>query len=197
MRGFRPAATLALGVLCAQVAAASIFEQSYIYPERAGQSKVRWRNYDWQYTDFLTEEDGQGGVRLYYYDREKDAAELAGAAITEEYKHLKQTFGIVPDIRMPYILYASHLEFEEQNLFDISEAILGVTSPQDLTLSLPVLGRAPAVRRGLAPRNGPPVPDPEALPGSAPAPDAAESHRAHPPVVHRGRRRVFRPSRPA
>src|SRR5262245_44173147 len=80
MRSIRRAATIALGLLLAQVAAASIFEQSYIYPERAGQNKVRWRNYDWQFVDFLTEPDGQGGVRLYYYDREKEAAELAGAA---------------------------------------------------------------------------------------------------------------------
>jgi hypothetical protein len=140
MRTIRRAAAVALGLFLAQAAAASIFEQSYIYPERAGKNKVRWRNYDWQYVDLLTEEDGQGGVRLYYYDREKEAAELAAAAITEEYKHLKQTFGIVPDIRMPYVLYASHLEFEEQNLFDISESILGVTSTQDLTLSLPYWG---------------------------------------------------------
>jgi hypothetical protein len=143
MKVARPASravTVILGVLLAQLASASIFEQSYIYPERAGKNKVRWRNFDWKYVDFLVEQDGQGGVRLYYYDREREAAELAAASITQEYQHLKNTFGIIPDIKMPYILFASHLEFEEQNLFNISESILGVTSPQDLTLSLPYWG---------------------------------------------------------
>ncbi len=121
-------------------ATASIFEQSYITPQRAGKSKVRWRTFDWKYVDFLAEENGSGGVRLFYYDRVQQAAEIAAAAITEEYRKFKRRFDITPDIRMPYILYATHLEFEEQNLFRVSETVLGVTSPADLTLSLPYSG---------------------------------------------------------
>src|SRR5690606_27533455 len=49
-------------------------------------------------------------------------------------------FEYVPERVIPYILYATQFEFQATNAFSISEGVLGVMSPAELTLSLPFFG---------------------------------------------------------
>src|SRR5690606_21651783 len=65
------------------------------------------------------------------------AAEIAAAIIREQYLRLSRAFEYLPERVVPYILYATHFEFQATNAFPISEGVLGVMSPADLTLSLP------------------------------------------------------------
>lgn len=110
-------------------------QQNIVLPQTAGQNQVRWDDFDWEYVDLLKGEDMGAGIRLYYYRNEKMIAERATAAIIEEYKWLVGEFDYKPQQKFPYILYNSHGELEQTNLFQIGEGTLGVTSPEDLKLT--------------------------------------------------------------
>ena len=113
-------------------------EEVYIVPRRPGQNRVRW--YGFQFREVLLPQLPGAGVRLFYYDTETRAAEVAAGVIREQYLRLAKAFDYLPAREIPYILYATHHEFQATNMFPISEGVLGVTSPADLTLSLPFFG---------------------------------------------------------
>jgi hypothetical protein len=81
-----------------------------------------------------------GGVRFYFYEREREVAERATPLIEEAYRYLVDEFRYVPTETFPYILYNSYQEFLQTNVFLVQEGTLGVTSTEDLKLSLPYLG---------------------------------------------------------
>jgi hypothetical protein len=81
-----------------------------------------------------------GGVRFYFYERERQVAERATPMIEEAYRYLVEKFKYVPTETFPYILYNSYQEFLQTNVFFVQEGTLGVTSTEDLKLSLPYLG---------------------------------------------------------
>jgi hypothetical protein len=81
-----------------------------------------------------------GGVRFYFYERERQVAERAAPLIEDAYRYLVEQFHYVPTETFPYILYNSYQEFLQTNVFAVSEGTLGVTSTEDLKLSLPYLG---------------------------------------------------------
>lgn len=81
-----------------------------------------------------------GGVRFYFYERERTVAERATPLIEEAYRYLVEQFQYVPTKTFPYILYNSYQEFLQTNVFFVQEGTLGVTSTEDLKLSLPYLG---------------------------------------------------------
>jgi WD40-like Beta Propeller Repeat len=81
-----------------------------------------------------------GGVRLFFYEREREVAERAAALIVHSYVYLVGQFNYVPTETFPYILYSSYQEFLQTNLFPLQEGTLGVTSPVDLKLTLPYFG---------------------------------------------------------
>lgn len=82
-----------------------------------------------------------GGVRLFFYEGEREAAEHAAASIEQSYRYLVQKFRYIPERTFPYILYNSYQEFLQTNLFPVQEGILGVTSTRgDLRLTLPYFG---------------------------------------------------------
>jgi hypothetical protein len=114
-------------------------EQSLVVPERAGKNNVRYLGYDWYHYDFL-DDHGVGGVRLYYYPREAEIAQVAAALVREQYELLARKFNYRPTTRVPYILYSSHREFENTNVFSVNQYVLGVTSPLDLRMALPYWG---------------------------------------------------------
>lgn len=81
-----------------------------------------------------------GGVRFYFYERERTVAEMATPIIEGTYRELVDRFHYVPTQTFPYILYSSYREFLESHLFPLSEGTLGITSTEDLKLTLPYLG---------------------------------------------------------
>ncbi len=115
-------------------------DQVYVLPERPGQNQVAWYDFDWHYLDVPSPSGGRGGIRLYYYGRERTVAELALPVIRNAYLRLVDEFHYTPTQRIPYILYASQREFQATNVFQVTESVLGVTSPQDLKMSLPYFG---------------------------------------------------------
>ncbi len=124
-----------------EAANASLFQETYVYPKKAGQRKVQWRLFDWNYIDYPEDEEEKGGIRFYYYDSESEVVKPAVMALYEIYDEFKDLFNVVPLRFVPFFLYSSHLEFEQTNIFRISEGVLGVTSPSNLKLSLPYYGQ--------------------------------------------------------
>ncbi len=112
--------------------------QVLVSPARPGRNNVRFLEFDWRRYDLET--PGGGGVRLYFYRREAQAARRAAADVREQYERLSDWFAHRPSKPVPYILYASHREFEGTNVFFVNESILGVTSPADLRMALPWWG---------------------------------------------------------
>jgi hypothetical protein len=81
-----------------------------------------------------------GGVRLYFYERERTIAERAAASIETSYRYLAEQFAYAPRKTFAYFLYSSYIEFLQTELFPIQEGVLGVTSPESLDLTLPYFG---------------------------------------------------------
>lgn len=81
-----------------------------------------------------------GGIRLYFYERERDIAERAAVSIEASYQYLAGEFAYAPRKTFAYFLYSSYIEFLQTQLFPIQEGVLGVTSPQSLELTLPYFG---------------------------------------------------------
>jgi hypothetical protein len=82
-----------------------------------------------------------GGVRFFFYENEREVAELAAPQLENAYRYLVDRFRYVPTKTFPYILYSSYQEFLQTNITAVSEGTLGVTSTQgNLELTLPYMG---------------------------------------------------------
>ena len=114
-------------------------QEAYVIPQRPGKNLVRYFDYHWRDFDYL-DDDGSAGVRLYYYDREYPVARIAAGLIRDSWRYLTDRFQYKPSVKVPYILYNTYREFLETNVFQVEEGVLGVTSPQDLRMSLPYAG---------------------------------------------------------
>lgn len=117
------------------------FRQSYVLPERPGQNKVAWYDFEWEYVDVPAPGGGRGGIRLYYYKSALAQAQRALPAIQSAYARLVDQFAYQPTKRIPYFLYATQREFQATNIFQIGEGTLGVTATQgDLRMLVPYFG---------------------------------------------------------
>src|SRR5438309_4361623 len=114
-------------------------QEAYVVPQRPGRNLVRYFDYHWRDFDFM-DDDGSAGLRLYFYDREYQVARVAAGLVRESWRYLSDRFQYKPSFKVPYILYNSMREFLETNVFEVQEGVLGVTSPQDLRMTLPYAG---------------------------------------------------------
>ena len=114
-------------------------QEAYVVPQRPGRNLVRYFDYQWRDFDFL-DDDGSAGVRFYFYDREYPVARIAASIVRDSWRYLSDRFQYKPSFKVPYILYNTYREFLETNVFEVQEGTLGVTSPQDLRMTLPYAG---------------------------------------------------------
>ena len=111
----------------------------YVIPQRPGRNSPRYFDFQWRDHDYL-DDDGSAGVRLYFYERELGVARIAAGLVRQSWKYLVDRFNYKPSTKVPYILYNSYREFLQTNVFQVEEGTLGVTSPQDLRMTLPYFG---------------------------------------------------------
>ena len=100
-----------------------------------GQNKIHYRSFDWRVM--------RGPhVDLYYYPAEADLAPAALAYAEASYDTLALQFGHEPRVRIPLIVYASHVDFEQTNLlpFVPPEGLLGFTEFLKRRVALPFRG---------------------------------------------------------
>ncbi len=118
--------TIALGLAAVAISA----------PVRAqyfGQNKVQHRHLD--FSIIQTEH-----FDVYYYEGEREAA-IDGARMAERaYARLSRLLSHRYRERQPIILYASHSEFQQNNVTNIGEGTGGVTEPYRHRILLPFTG---------------------------------------------------------
>src|SRR5689334_13128892 len=76
-----------------------------------------------------------GGIRLYFYEKERPIAERAAASIESSYRYLAEQFAYAPRRTFAYFLYSSYIEFLQTDLFPVQEGVLGITSTESLELT--------------------------------------------------------------
>ena len=108
-------------------------------PSSRGRTRSAYFDFQWLDFDYL-DDDGSAGIRLYYYDREYKVARTAAGFVRQTWRYLSDRFQYKPSTKVPYILYNSYREFLQTNVFQVEEGTLGVTSPQDLRMTLPYFG---------------------------------------------------------
>ncbi|HHO54059.1 MAG TPA: tolB protein precursor protein [Deltaproteobacteria bacterium] len=136
-----PTSFLALGLV---LAPSTAWAQVWVSPRRAGQTIVRYADHDWLTVELLVDEpiggNEAGGVRLFFYESERAAAERAAAHLEDAYRQLSAAFDFVPPKRFDYVVYGTYQEFLRTNLFPVQEGVLGATAPRGLEVALPYFG---------------------------------------------------------
>jgi len=100
-----------------------------------GQNKIQYRGFDWQ---VLRGEH----VDLYHYPEADELARVTLAYAEESYRVLEQRLAHAVPRRIPFIVYASHADFEQTNIlpFVPPEGLLGVTEFAKRRVALPFRG---------------------------------------------------------
>jgi len=100
-----------------------------------GANKVQYRPFDWR---MLHGEH----IDLYYYPEEEPLARVALVYAEASYRELEVRFRHTITIRIPFVVYASHYDFEQTNLlpFTPPEGILGFTEYARSRVALPFRG---------------------------------------------------------
>ncbi len=106
---------------------------TFVQAQYFGQNRVRYRSFD-----FLIVETAHFDV--YYYDDFRDAAMDAARMAERAYQRLARTLHHEYRERQPIVLFASHTEFQQNNLTDISEGVQGVTDALQHRVMLPFTG---------------------------------------------------------
>ncbi|HEU5049447.1 MAG TPA: hypothetical protein VFU00_03920, partial [Gemmatimonadales bacterium] len=109
-----------------------------------GQNKIQYRRFDWR---VLKGEH----VDLYYYPAEEALAHTALAYAEESYDSLALRFGHEVPARIPLIVYASHVDFEQTNIlpFVPPEGLLGATDFLKRRVTMPFRGNLAEFRHTL------------------------------------------------
>lgn len=100
-----------------------------------GQNKIQYRGFDWR---VLRGEH----IDLYHYPEADELARVTLAYAEESYRVLARQFTHAPARRIPFIIYASHADFEQTNIlpFVPPEGLLGVTEFLKRRVALPFRG---------------------------------------------------------
>ncbi|MBI4420661.1 MAG: PD40 domain-containing protein [Gemmatimonadetes bacterium] len=120
-------ATVGAALVGAALAAPPVAAQYF------GQNKVQYRHLDFQVIQ--TEH-----FEVHYYQGLRDAAVDAGRMAERAYARLSRVLNHQYRERQPLILFASHTEFQQNNVTDISEGTGGVTDPFRHRAMLPFTG---------------------------------------------------------
>src|SRR5438067_6158117 len=114
-------------------------QEAYVVPQRPGKNQVRYFDFKWRDYDFL-EEDGSAGIRFYFYDREYPVARIAAGLVRQSWAYLSDRLKYTPSFQGPHILYNTYRESLATRVFDVQEGTRGVTSPQQLRMTLSYSG---------------------------------------------------------
>ncbi|OFZ21541.1 MAG: hypothetical protein A2X94_05400 [Bdellovibrionales bacterium GWB1_55_8] len=118
-----------------------LFPQTFVAPRHPGKPDPRWKNFDWKFTDISS---GPTRFRLYFYEEESWTAEFVIPRIRRDIESLSDTFHFRPPLEFSYLLFTSLREFQQANIFFVSEGVQGITSTTENTMAIPYWGEAKA-----------------------------------------------------
>ena len=120
-----------------------LFPQTIVYPRHPGKPDPRWKSFEWKYLDF---EVKGAQVRLYFYEEEEWIARFVIQKIEAQIKDLIEIFHYVPSKGFSYLLLGSRREFQQINIFNITEGVQGITSTMERTMAIPYWGESETFR---------------------------------------------------
>lgn len=87
-----------------------------------GKNKIQYSHFHWNYlsTDHF---------QIYFYSRNEATLKLLVATAEAAYRKLSQIMKHELKDRVPLIFYETYTDFEQTNLFQVSEGVLGVSEP--------------------------------------------------------------------
>ena len=100
-----------------------------------GQNKIQYKGFDWRVLH------GEH-VDLYFYPEEEELSRVTLAYAEESYAALERRFSHTVTRRIPFIIYASHSDFEQTNILPFlpPEGLLGATDFLKRRVTLPFRG---------------------------------------------------------
>ncbi|MDA0337889.1 MAG: hypothetical protein O2782_22195, partial [bacterium] len=109
-----------------------------------GKNKVQFDEFDWQRLE--TEH-----FDIYFYPEEAELASFAGQMAEESFRQLEQRLRHTVHRRVPLIVYASHVHFEQTNVLPglLPEGVAGFTEFMKGRVALPLSGSYPEFERVL------------------------------------------------
>ncbi len=100
----------------------SLFGQQFFYYPYYGKNKIMYEDFQWK--TYSTEH-----FRIYFYtDSHQTLVDLAAVA-ESAYKKISELLKHQLGEPVPLIYYSTYTDFEQTNLFSISEGVLGVSEP--------------------------------------------------------------------
>lgn len=120
-----------------------LFPQTLMVPRHPGKPDPRWRSFEWEYTD---REVNHAQYRLYFYAGEEWVSRYAIPRIDEQIQNLIDLFHYTPSKQFSYLLLGSRTEFQQINIFNITEGVQGITSTTERTMAIPYWGDAETFR---------------------------------------------------
>lgn len=120
-----------------------LFPQPVIYPRHPGKPDPRWKTFDWQYLDQVTPPPAAARYRLYFYKSEEWTARFVVPRLEAQLSELSRAFnGYTPRKEFAYLLFTSLSQFQQANIFNVSEGVQGITSTTEATMAIPYWGEA-------------------------------------------------------
>jgi hypothetical protein len=114
-----------------------IFPQIFVLPRHPGKPDRRWRAFDWKYSDFI---EDRADFRLHFYPEAEWTARFALSEVRSQLQDLIEEFDYSPSRRFDYVLFSSHQDFQQANLFFITEGIAGITDVREGIIAVPYWG---------------------------------------------------------
>ena len=120
-----------------------LFPQTLTIPRHPGKPDPRWKTFNWE---FLDRDVNGAKYRLYFYQGEEWIVRYALPQIEEQIRSLIKIFHYVPSKQFTYLLLGSRTEFQQINIFNITEGVQGITSTTERTMAIPYWGEAETFR---------------------------------------------------
>lgn len=117
-----------------------LFPQSVIYPRHPGKPDPRWKAFKWRFVDLNAPSAASTRFRLFFYDEEDWTARFVLPMIKTEIEELAKTFNYSPSRQFNYLLFTSLSQFQQANIFFVSEGVQGITSTTEATMAVPYWG---------------------------------------------------------
>jgi len=115
----------------------------YVVPRHAGKPDPRWKAFDWRFVDVPLQ---NSRMRLFFYSGEEWTARLALPEVRRQIDELSKVFNYQLKKNFSYLLFSSHRNFQQTNVFNITEGVQGVTSTMEPIMAIPYWGQRETFR---------------------------------------------------
>lgn len=118
-----------------------LFPQTLTTMRHPGKPDLRWKDFNWNY---IRHEVESSHYKLFYSKGSEWIVELVIPQIDQQLRMLIDIFHYTPsttvDDEFSYLILGSRSEFQQINIFNITEGVQGITSTTERTMAIPYWG---------------------------------------------------------